>query len=358
MRSGERTLNGGCARHCIVAGGAGFVGSHLCEALLAIGFHVTCIDNFRTGRQQNLKHFRSNSRFELIQADIVDLLPKSFQADVIFNLACAASPPHYQSDPVHTLMTSVVGTKNLLALAADLGATFILASTSEVYGDPSVHPQSEHYFGNVNPVGPRACYDEGKRAAETLCFDYARLGWVDARVARIFNTYGPRMREDDGRVISNLITQALTGTDITLYGRGQQTRSFCFVDDLVRGLVTVMLTGSKLPGPVNLGNPYEITILELANRVVRMTGSRSNIVHRPMPQDDPQRRCPDITRAMQLLGWSPQVSLEDGLKLTVNWFRKSLGLDALPAASESGGKRAERRKVARGLAGQAMLGSA
>jgi len=324
---------------------------------VALGFSVICIDNFRTGREQNLEGLRSNSRFELIEADIVDALPGSLQADVIFNLACAASPPHYQSDPVHTLMTSVVGTKNLLTLAADLGATFILASTSEVYGDPSVHPQSEHYFGNVNPVGPRACYDEGKRAAETLCFDYARLGWVDTRVARIFNTYGPRMREDDGRVISNLVTQALTGMDITLYGRGEQTRSFCFVDDLVRGLVSIMQNGSRLPGPVNLGNPCEITILELANRIIRITGSRSKIVYRCLPPDDPQRRCPDITRAKQLLGWSPRVSLEDGLKITVGWFRHSLRLDVVPVASKSSENR-ERRKIARGLTSQAVLRSA
>lgn len=359
MRAGKRATNGSGVRRCLVAGGAGFVGSHLCETLLAAGAYVTCVDNFRTGRQENIRHLVRRPRFELIRADIVDPISSPLPVDVIFNLACAASPPHYQVDPVHTLMTSVVGTKNLLGLAAKVGAVFILASTSEVYGDPSVHPQSEHYFGNVNPVGPRACYDEGKRAAETLCFDYARLGLADVRVARIFNTYGPHMREDDGRVISNIITQALTGDDITLYGRGQQTRSFCFVDDLVRGLCDIMLVGGELPGPINLGNPCEITILELAHRVIGMTGSRSKMVYRPMPPDDPQRRCPDITRARQLLGWSPQISLDEGLARTVGWFRQLLGREDLAVGLRGEAvKRAEQRKMGRALSGASVLRSA
>ena len=352
-------MNGSGVRRCLVAGGAGFVGSHLCETLLDTGAYVICVDNFRTGRQENIRHLCRSSRFELIRADIVEPIQGPMPVDVIFNLACAASPPHYQVDPVHTMMTSVVGTKNLLTLAASLGATFILASTSEVYGDPSVHPQSERYFGNVNPVGPRACYDEGKRAAETLCFDFARLGLVDVRVARIFNTYGPHMRQDDGRVISNIITQALTGADVTLYGRGQQTRSFCFVDDLVRGLIDMMLAVGELPGPINLGNPCEVTILELAHRVIGMTGSRSKLVYRPMPPDDPQRRCPDITRAIQLLGWSPRISLDEGLRRTVGWFRQLLGLKALPVALRgAAAKRPEQRRMAGALGGPTVLRSA
>jgi UDP-glucuronate decarboxylase len=304
----------------LVAGGAGFVGSHLCQALLERGEHVICLDSFRTGRMENVAGLLAHPRFELVRADVIEPLPPSVRADVVFNLACAASPPHYQADPEHTMLTSVVGTRNLLALAADRGARFLQASTSEVYGDPSVHPQSESYLGNVNPIGPRACYDEGKRAAEALCFDYMRANRVDARVARIFNTYGPRMRSDDGRVISNIITQALAGADITLYGHGRQTRSFCYVDDLVDGLLRLASHAGGIPGPVNVGNPDEITVAELAERVIGMTGSSSRIVYRALPQDDPQRRCPDIARATSLLGWSPTVPLAEGLMRTIAWF--------------------------------------
>ena len=312
-------------RRVLVAGGAGFIGSHLCEALLAGGAEVLCVDSFRTGRPENVAHLATHPRFDLLRADVVAPLPAHLRADAVFNLACAASPPHYQADPVHTMLTSVMGTRNLLALAADQGARFVQASTSEVYGDPAVHPQTEDYLGNVNPTGPRACYDEGKRAAEALCFDYRRAGRVDARVARIFNTYGPRMRADDGRVVSNLITQALAGADITLYGDGRQTRSFCYVDDLVAGLLRLLAQDGTLPGPVNLGNPEEVTVAELARRVVALTGARSRIVHRPLPQDDPQRRCPDITRARSLLAWAPTLTLDAGLPRTIAWFARERG---------------------------------
>jgi UDP-glucuronate decarboxylase len=304
----------------LVAGGAGFIGSHICEALLARGHHVTCLDNFLTGTRDNIRHLEADPRFTVVNADVVDPLPASIRPDTILNLACAASPEHYQADPVHTMMTSVVGTRNLLALAAKRRARLLLASTSEVYGDPTEHPQRENYFGNVNPTGPRACYDEGKRAAETLCFDHLRAGRVDVRVARIFNTYGPRMRADDGRVISNVITQALSGRDITLYGTGQQTRSFCFVEDMVEGLLRLLAFPREVPGPINLGNPREITIAELVERVRAMTGSRSRVVHKPLPADDPKRRCPDISLGMRLLDWSPRVSVEIGLARTIAWF--------------------------------------
>jgi UDP-glucuronate decarboxylase len=317
-------------RRVLVAGGAGFIGSHICERLLAGGASVICLDSLSTGRIENVAHLSSHPDFALVRADVVDPLPSGVRADAVFNLACAASPAHYQADPVHTLLTSVIGTRNLLALAADQGARFVMASTSEVYGDPSVHPQSESYLGNVNPTGPRACYDEGKRAAEALCFDYVRPRRVDARVARIFNTYGPRMRVDDGRVISNVVTQALSGADITLYGRGTQTRSFCFIDDLVEGLLRLMVAPEAPPGPVNLGNPHEITVAELADRVIALTGSRSRIVHLALPEDDPQRRCPDITRAREFLGWLPSVSLDEGLARTVAWFA-----DQTPRATAS-----------------------
>jgi UDP-glucuronate decarboxylase len=311
-------------RRYLVAGGAGFVGSHLCDALLARGGHVTCLDSLLTGRLENIAHLRDHPDFRLIRADVIEPVAEHVRVDAVFNLACAASPPHYQADPVHTMMTSVVGTRNLLALAADQGARFVQASTSEVYGDPSVHPQCEQYLGNVNPMGPRACYDEGKRAAEALCADYARLGRVEARVARIFNTYGPRMRGDDGRVMSNVIVQALTGADITLYGHGRQTRSFCYVDDLVGGLIALMEVPCDPEGAVNLGNPHEITVAELATRVIDMTGSASRIVHRPLPQDDPQRRCPDIARATRLLDWTPRVALEEGMRRTIDWFAATM----------------------------------
>lgn len=309
----------------LVAGGAGFIGSHICEALLARGHHVTCLDNFLTGTRENIRHLEPERRFTVVKADVVDPIPGSIRPDAILNLACAASPEHYQADPVHTMMTSVVGTRNLLALAAERRARLLLASTSEVYGDPTEHPQRENYFGNVNPTGPRACYDEGKRAAETLCFDYLRAGLVDVRVARIFNTYGPRMRPDDGRVISNVITQALSGRDVTVYGSGQQTRSFCFVDDMVDGLLRLIAFPREVPGPVNLGNPREITIAELVARVRAMTGSRSRVIHKALPADDPKRRCPDISLGMRLLDWSPRVSLEIGLARTVAWFGAKAG---------------------------------
>ncbi|ACL55481.1 UDP-glucuronic acid decarboxylase family protein [Methylobacterium nodulans] len=309
----------------LVAGGAGFLGSHLCEALLARGDRVICLDNFLTGRRRNLRHLEREPRFELIEHDVVRPLPASLRRrpfERIYNLACAASPPHYQADPEHTLLTSVLGARHLLMLAEAAGASLLQASTSEIYGDPEVHPQAEAYWGHVNPTGPRACYDEGKRAAETLCYDYARAGRVAVRVARIFNTYGPRMRADDGRVVSNVVCQALAGDDITVYGDGSQTRSFCYVADLIDGLVRLM--AHEAPGfavpPVNLGNPVELTVSDLVQRVLAMTGSPSAIVTRPLPTDDPRRRRPDIARAQELLGWAPKVPLDQGLKATILWF--------------------------------------
>ena len=277
----------------------------------------------RTGRRQNLRHLEHRPRFDLIEADIIDALPPGLARtgiDAIFNLACAASPPHYQADPEHTLLTCVLGTRNLLRLAEATGARFALASTSEIYGDPDVHPQVETYWGNVNPTGPRACYDEGKRAAETLAFDYARMRRASVRVARIFNTYGPRMRVDDGRIVSNAITQALAGRAITLYGDGGQTRSFCYVEDLVDGLLRLGACEETPDGPINLGNPNELTIAELVEQVVTLTGSRSPVVRCPLPVDDPRRRRPSVARAKQLLGWSPRIPLCDGLKSTIAWF--------------------------------------
>lgn len=315
----------GKSKLVLVAGGAGFLGSHLCDALLSEGAHVVAFDNLLTGRKQNLRHLEREPRFELVDGDIIKPLPsrvrsKHAKFDQIFNLACAASPPHYQADPEHTLLTSVVGTHNLLTLAEKHGARFFLASTSEIYGDPEVHPQQESYWGHVNPTGPRACYDEGKRAAETLTFDFSRSGRADVRVARIFNTYGPRMRADDGRVVSNVICQALSGDDITIYGDGSQTRSFCYVSDLIDGFVRLMEYSGAFPGAVNLGNPIELTVADLAKRVLAMTGSSSRLVTRPLPVDDPRRRRPDITLAKQVLNWSPRTSLEVGLRETVAWF--------------------------------------
>jgi UDP-glucuronate decarboxylase len=304
----------------LVAGGAGFIGSHLCEAMIAEGARVICLDSLLTGRVENIDGLMREPRFEFLRADVIDKLPCRLRVDAVLNLACAASPPRYQADPVHTLMTSVVGTRNLLGLAEDCAARFMLASTSEVYGDPSVHPQTESYCGNVNPTGPRACYDEGKRAAETLCFDFARSGLAEVRVARIFNTYGPRMAADDGRVVSNVVTQALAGAPVTIYGEGRQTRSFCYVDDLVTGLVRLLFHPGPIDGPVNLGNPAEITIEALVDQVLRMTGSASSVVKRPLPEDDPRRRCPDIAQAWHLLGWSPKVPLAEGLRRTIAWF--------------------------------------
>lgn len=307
----------------LIAGGAGFIGSHLADALLSRGWRVICLDNFQTGRRDNLRGLERDPYFDLIEADVVEpvaakLKRSSRHISHVFNLACAASPPHYQADPEHTLLTNVLGTRHLLQLAEAAGARFLLASTSEVYGDPKAHPQRESYWGNVNPTGPRACYDEGKRAAETLSFDYLRAGRVDVRVARIFNTYGPRMRADDGRVVSNLITQALAGDDITIYGDGEQTRSFCYVDDLVEGLLRLMSNDYR--GAVNLGDPHELRVRDLADLVVSMTGTRSAIAFRPLPIDDPRRRRPDISLASSTLGWTPRVRLEIGLERTIAYF--------------------------------------
>ncbi|MFB9950113.1 UDP-glucuronic acid decarboxylase family protein [Rhizobium puerariae] len=305
-------------RRILVAGGAGFLGSHLCEALLNAGHQVICLDNFSTGLQRNIAHLRRLETFTTIAHDIVQ--PFDLQIDEIYNLACPASPPHYQSDPVHTTKTCVLGSLNLLELATRTGARILQASTSEVYGDPNVHPQVESYWGNVNPFGPRSCYDEGKRCAETLFFDFHKKHNVETKVVRIFNTYGPRMRPDDGRVVSNFIVQALKGEDITIYGDGSQTRSFCFVDDLIDGFIRMMASPSSLTGPVNLGNPGEFTIGELAEKVIGLTGSRSKIIHRPLPVDDPRQRRPDISLAMQELGWRPKVNLASGLLQTIGYF--------------------------------------
>ncbi|MEO5759597.1 MAG: UDP-glucuronic acid decarboxylase family protein [Mesorhizobium sp.] len=304
----------------LVAGGAGFLGSHLCERLLLDGYEVVALDNFHTGKRYNLNAVLRNPNFTCIEHDVVDMLPFDFQVDEIYNLACPASPPHYQEDPIHTLKTSVVGSLNLLELAKRHNAKIFQASTSEVYGDPLVHPQPEGYFGNVNPHGPRSCYDEGKRAAETLFYDYSRLFGLDVRVARIFNTYGRRMQPDDGRVVSNFIVQALRGENLTVYGSGQQTRSFCYADDLIEGFVRLMNTPAAPKHPVNLGNPVEFTILELATLVIEYTNSRSRIVHRPLPVDDPRQRKPDISFARANLGWEPRVNLAAGLAHTVDYF--------------------------------------
>jgi len=307
----------------LVSGGAGFLGSHLCERLIETGAQVVCVDNFLTGDPANLRSLDGEKDFELIEADIINPLPAKLarrRFHGVFNLACAASPPAYQADPEHTLMTSVIGTQRLLRLAEETGARLLLSSTSEVYGDPDAHPQTESYWGNVNCTGPRACYDEGKRAAETLCFDYDRAGRVAVRVARIFNTYGPRLSASDGRVVSNVISQALNGEDITVFGDGSQTRSFCYVSDLVDGLVKLMAYDGPQPGPVNIGNPTERTILELVELVLNLTGSTSQVVFHPLPQDDPKRRRPDVAKARRLLGWSPRTSLEHGLRATIAWF--------------------------------------
>jgi UDP-glucuronate decarboxylase len=315
----------GSRKHILVAGGAGFLGSHLCDALLSEGGHVVALDSLLTGRRQNLRHLEREPRFDLVESDVIQPIPARLRSkkpkfDQIYNLACAASPPHYQASPEHTMLTSVVGTRNLLTLAEELGARFFLASTSEIYGDPEIHPQKESYWGNVNPTGPRACYDEGKRAAETLTYDFDRSARADVRVARIFNTYGPRMRADDGRVVSNVICQALSGEDITIYGDGSQTRSFCYVSDLIEGFMRLMAFEGKFPGAVNLGNPLELTVGDLAKRVLGMTGSRSGIITKPLPVDDPRRRRPDISLAVELLKWTPSTSLERGLEETIKWF--------------------------------------
>ena len=309
----------------LVTGGAGFIGSNLCERLIKDGAHVICLDNFRTGRAENVRSLEKEPAFELVEHDVVDDLPKSLRDGSaklthIYHLACPASPPHYQADPEHTMLTNVVGTRNVLRLAEETGARMLLSSTSEVYGDPEVHPQTEDYRGWVNCTGPRACYDEGKRAAETLAFDFFRAHRAEVRVARIFNTYGPKMRCDDGRVVSNVICQALTGHDITIYGDGSQTRSFCFVDDMVEALILLLDSERAAGMPVNLGNPNELSIKHLVDMVVEMTGSRSKVIHELLPEDDPRRRKPDIRRARELLEWWPEIDLETGLEATIEWF--------------------------------------
>lgn len=308
----------------LVTGGAGFIGSHLCERLLADGHRVFCVDNLFTGSKENIAHLLDREDFEFIEHDIIEPFFIDEKIDRVYNLACPASPVHYQSNPVRTIKANTIGMINMLGLARKHGAPILQASTSEVYGDPDVHPQPEGYRGNVNPIGPRACYDEGKRAAETLCFDYYRMHGMPINVVRIFNTYGPRMAFDDGRVVSNFIIQALRGDDITIYGDGSQTRSFCYVDDLVEGLVRMMNTPADMQGPVNLGNPHEFSIQALAEKVIELTGTKSNIVYKKLPQDDPQKRRPDIEKAKTILGWEPKIALDEGLKKTIEEFRKRL----------------------------------
>ena len=309
-------------KRVLVTGGAGFLGSHLCDRLLKDGHDVLCVDNYFTGRKDNIAHLIGDPHFEAMRHDIT--FPLYVEVDEIYNLACPASPVHYQYDPVQTTKTSVIGAINMLGLAKRIGAKIMQASTSEVYGDPAVHPQTEDYRGNVNPLGPRACYDEGKRCAETLFFDYFRQHHTHIKVARIFNTYGPRMHPNDGRVVSNFIVQALRGEDITLYGNGSQTRAFCYVDDLIDGFVRLVATDDDITGPINLGNPHEIPVAELADRVIRLTGSQSRIVYRELPQDDPLQRCPDIALARRTLEWEPHVPLDDGLARTIAYFERML----------------------------------
>lgn len=310
-------------KRILVTGGAGFLGSHLCERLVSEGHDVLCVDNFFTGSKGNIAEVIDRPGFELMRHDVT--FPLYVEVDEIYNLACPASPIHYQHDPVQTTKTSVHGAINMLGLAKRVGARILQASTSEVYGDPSVHPQVEEYWGNVNPIGLRSCYDEGKRCAETLFFDYHRQHRLRIKVARIFNTYGPRMHPNDGRVVSNFIVQALRSQPITIYGDGSQTRSFCFVDDMIEALRSLMNSGDQVTGPINIGNPGEFTMLELAQTVLDLTGSKSKIVLRPLPQDDPRQRRPDIEKAQQVLGWAPRVSLRDGLARTVEYFDKLIG---------------------------------
>lgn len=307
----------------LVTGGAGFLGSHLIDRLVAAGHDVLCVDNLFTGTRDNIAHLLGNPHFEFLRHDIT--FPLHVEVDQIYNLACPASPIHYQHDPVQTTKTSVHGAINMLGLAKRLGARILQASTSEVYGDPAIHPQTEDYWGNVNPIGPRSCYDEGKRCAETLFFDYHRQHGLDIKVARIFNTYGPRMHLADGRVVSNFIVQALTGEPLTIYGDGQQSRSFCYVDDLIDGLVALMDSEEGFTGPVNLGNPIEFTMRELARRVIELTGSKSELVEQPLPADDPRQRQPDIDLARKRLGWEPRIGLPEGLERTIADFRDRLG---------------------------------
>jgi len=307
-------------KRILVTGGAGFIGSHICDRLVAAGHDVLCLDNYYTGSKTNVSGLADAQNFELMRHDVT--FPLYVEVDEIYNLACPASPVHYQYDPVQTTKTSVHGAINMLGLAKRTGAKILQASTSEVYGDPEVHPQTEEYLGNVNPIGPRGCYDEGKRCAETLFFDYHRQHGMNIRVARIFNTYGPRMHPNDGRVVSNFIVQALKEEPITLYGDGNQTRSFCYVDDLVDGLISLMDAPDGVTGPINLGNPGEFTIKELAEKVISLTGSKSKIEMHPLPQDDPMQRCPDISRAKENLNWEPGIVLEDGLKRTIDYFAR------------------------------------
>ncbi len=306
-------------KHILITGGAGFLGSHLCDRLIERGNDVLCLDNFFTGSKENIIHLLANPRFELIRHDIIN--PIFLEVDQIYNLASPASPVHYQYNPIKTIKTNVMGTINSLGLAKRLNAKILQASTSEVYGDPDVHPQKEEYWGRVNPIGPRSCYDEGKRAAECLMMDYHRQNNVKVKIARIFNTYGPRMALNDGRVVSNFIIQALKGDDITVYGDGSQTRSFCYVDDMIAGLIKMMDSADGFLGPVNLGNPEEFSILDLAETIIDMTGNRSKIVFKPLPQDDPMQRKPDISLARKTLGWQPQISLGEGLERTIAYFR-------------------------------------
>ncbi|MFZ5709301.1 MAG: UDP-glucuronic acid decarboxylase family protein [Pseudomonadota bacterium] len=319
------------SRRVLVTGGAGFLGSHLCELLLARGDDVLCVDNYFTGRRSNVAHLMDNPNFEVMRHDVT--FPLYVEVDEIYNLACPASPIHYQHDPVQTTKTSVHGAINMLGLAKRLRAKILQASTSEVYGDPTVHPQREDYWGHVNPIGFRSCYDEGKRCAETLFFDYHRQHALRIKVARIFNTYGPRMHPQDGRVVSNFIVQALTDRPITIYGEGLQTRSFCFCSDLIAGLVALMGTGDAITGPMNIGNPVEMTIRELAESVLDLTGSRSQLVFRPLPQDDPVQRQPDISFARRELGWEPKVGLRDGLVQTISYFDSLLRAGGLPTVA-------------------------
>jgi len=309
-------------KRILITGGAGFIGSHLCERLLDEGNEVICVDNFFTGSKQNIIHLLDNPYFEIIRHDIT--LPLYVEVDEIYNLACPASPVYYSFDPVQTTKTSVMGAINMLGLAKRLKIKVLQASTSEVYGDPEVHPQTESYRGNVNPIGPRACYDEGKRCAETLFFDYYRQLKIKIKVIRIFNTYGPKMQPDDGRVISNFIVQALKNEDITIYGDGSQTRSFCYVDDLVEGIIKMMNSRENFVGPVNLGNPTEFTILELAKKIIKLTNSKSKIIYKPLPEDDPKRRQPNIELAKKELKWEPKIKLEEGLKKTIDYFERLL----------------------------------
>jgi len=306
----------------LVTGGAGFIGSHLCDRLIGKGYEVLCVDNFFTGARANVAHLLDTKTFELMRHDVT--FPLFVEVDQIYNMACPASPVHYQFDPVQTTKTSVHGAINMLGLAKRVKARILQASTSEVYGDPAMHPQQESYWGNVNPIGPRSCYDEGKRCAETLFFDYHRQHRLDIKVARIFNTYGPRMHPNDGRVVSNFIMQALRGEDITLYGDGLQTRSFCYVDDLVEGLIRLMESPDGVTGPINLGNPGEFTIKELAEQVIDLTGSGSKMIHQPLPQDDPKQRQPDIGRAREYLDWQPGIELRDGLSRTIAYFEEMI----------------------------------